>query len=784
MESAEEKSTEMTNDFDANFLSIFQEESREHLSALEPDLLAMEKGGESLDPAVINRVFRSIHTIKGGAGMLDLSTVAALAHAMENVLSQMRKGLIKPSTPLMDLLFLCVDKLKAMTDDIAASQDANVATEIAKLQSFLSAEDRTAQVAAVPKDEACLHLFNQSDTETRPPVREAIPQGEKAAAANGREPETIRVRVDLLNRLVNTAGELVLGRNQLLSTLDSMAAHNHGLSSMLQNLNRITSQLQEEVMQTRMQPIGGLFGRFSRMVRDLGRNLGKDIDLITEGGNVELDKSIIELLADPLTHIVRNSVDHGIETAAGRESAGKSAKGSITFKAYHEGGRVHVVIRDDGKGVNTDAVLKKAVENGLVDAAAVKTMSEREIIALIFAPGFSTAEVVSEVSGRGVGMDVVRTNIEKLGGTVEIATSPGKGTTVVLSLPLTVAIVPTLIVRAGDQLFAVPQINLVELVCVKAADVPERIASVSGSPSLKLRGALLPVVRLTDVLQMPRTYLDPSSRKVRTERRHNIVDRRARRSKASPSPTRASDFSPPRIQKERRQDWRSDINIMILNTGSHRFGLIVDELFDAQEVVVKPISSYIQKAKCFSGATILGNGRVIMIIDPTCLIRLAQLRFVEQGAMQQATHESGKKSKKSLILFHGSPDEIFAVAQEKILRIEKFAASAIQRLGGKEYINQRERTLEVMRLDRHLAVSPVPEGLNELYLIIPRLVGSAAHTGAGFGILSSNIIDTLDTEALVQKADIPHPGVLGNIVYNDRLVLFLDPPAFARKEGE
>ena len=769
----------MAQDFDASLLSIFLQEAGDHLSSIEPDLLSMEKEGEACSSVQINRVFRAIHTIKGSAAMLDLVTITSLSHAMENVLSKMRDKTVKPSQLLMDLLFQCIDKLKAMIDDIGNAGNVAVDEEVKKLAAF---QENMATEHAAASDNG-LTLFADEIKPLVATTASAAPTmvNQPKSTPQSPENETIRVKVDLLNSLMNTAGELVLGRNQLLSTLRGFQDQDRELATILQNIDRITSQLQEEVMQTRMQPIGSLFGRFGRMVRDLAKNLGKEIELITEGGNVELDKSIIELLADPLTHIIRNSADHGLETGDERSAKNKARKGTITLKAFHEGGRVHVVIGDDGRGINPGKVLAKAIEKGLVDSSRAKLMSEKDVVNLVFAPGFSTAAVVSEVSGRGVGMDVVRTNIEKLGGSIEIQTVLDSGTTVVLSLPLTVAIIPALIVGASSHLFAVPQVNLVELVCVKAAEIGQKIVKVAGAPVFKLRGKLLPVVKLAEVLGMEKTYFDPISNTTKLDRRKNIADRREFGVEKPSSSQENAALLLSRSNPDRRQHWRSDYYILVLRAGSEQFGLIVDELFDSQEVVVKPIASFVQKAKCFAGATILGNGQVILIIDAPGIVRLAQLKFADRsGDLVSSSSVISEHATKSIILFRGSPDEVFAVPQEKILRIEKIEPGNIQTVGQKEYVNQSGRAIEVLRLDAHLPVLALGANQNELFLILPRMSQENRSEKPTFGILASDIIDAVDAQLAVQKSELTHPSILGQITYNEKIVLYLDPLGFVQ----
>lgn len=521
-------------------------------------------------------------------------------------------------------------------------------------------------------------------------------------------------------------------------------------------------------MQTRMQPIGTVFSRFPRIVRDMSRQLGKQIEVQIQGAEVELDKSIVEMLADPLTHIIRNCADHALEPPLVRQSAGKNPTGNILLRAYHEGGQVNIEIRDDGRGIDPKKVGAKAVQKGVISETQLAEMTEREIVNLIFAPGFSTADQVSEVSGRGVGMDVVRTNTEKLGGHVDVETQVGRGTTVRLRLPLTLAIIPSMVVGVGAQRFAIPQVNVVEFVWVKAAEVRQRIEQVQGALVLRLRDKLLPLVRLSEVLSIERAIVLPDTGEVIQDRRETLVDRRGPGTEEDPRP-------------DRRRDWRSDHNIVVLRLGNNAFGVIVDELYDIEEIVVKPLSTFIQGTKCFSGATILGDGRVIMILDAGGLASAAHLHFTDlQAQEKKRAEEEAERAmlkasrRRSVILFKAADEEHFAVPQEKVQRLERLLAAQIQKVGDKEFMQYRNEGLPLVRLDRHMQVRPIPKGLEELYVIIPKCTGTRGGIPAA-GILISTILDAVDVDTELKPAEIRGTGLLGSAMVNDHLTLFLDP---------
>jgi two-component system chemotaxis sensor kinase CheA len=918
---------------DESFIFDFVTESREHLNAIEPDLLAMEHEGHACSQEVINSVFRAIHSIKGGAGFFAFEALKTLTHAMESVLMQVRDKTLAVSPALMDPLFAGLDSLRAMLEDIQASDQVPIAKPMALLKTILdgagvaggkveahikvgrrftlnsdtvrsvlkrgmllyyakaylhrdvdaqwtsplaflaqalslgqcleafmdisdiggldderetdlcvtllfatvlepdllpdalklpgsqiealdtvairkslagprpNVKAEPAQPDAVtgpgPGSPACERSWGSSrgDAEQAsraggppssrsdlpamsaqpPPLEEGgSPDPSASRVAKDAASDTLRVRVELLTKLMNLAGELVLGRNQLLRTMGPHAQDYPGLADILQNINQVTTELQEAAMQTRMQPVGTIFSRFPRIVRDLSRQMGKQIEVEVHGGDVELDKNIIELLADPLTHIIRNSVDHGLELPEAREHSRKKAAGRILLNAYHEGGQVNIVVEDDGKGIDPGNVARKAVEKGLITAAQGENLTDQEKINLVFAPGFSTAEIVSELSGRGVGMDVVRTNVEKLGGTVDLVSEPGVGTTVRLRMPLTLAIMPSMIVGVQGQRFAIPQVDVVELVWVRAEDVRHRVERVQGAEVLRLRDKLLPLVRLAEVLEIPRTIEVPDQEEPIGDRRTALADRR------TPARAVSTGMGPARGEPaERRQSWRSDYHVVVLQMGTNSFGIIVDELHDFEEIVVKPLAYFLDGLACFSGTTILGDGRVILILDSVGLAGQARLCFANLQAEEKKRQEEEQRRlalqaarRRSVILFESGGSERFAVPQGKVLRLEQIQASWIKRMGETEYVEYRGDSLPVIRLDKLMPVSPLADGAEELYLVIPYVPGSSCNLG---GILISNIIDALDLEVELKPAGIRGPGLLGTAVFQGHMTLFMDP---------
>ncbi len=562
--------------------------------------------------------------------------------------------------------------------------------------------------------------------------------------------DTIRVQVGLLDKLMNLAGELVLARNQLLSRLDS--TDDSGLKSLLQNFDHITSELQGNIMNTRMQPVGIVFKKFNRVVRDMSKKLGKKVDLQLEGADVELDKSIIEMLSDPLTHLIRNSLDHGIETPEGRSAAGKSETGQLLLRAFHEGGQVIIEIEDDGAGIDPRKTRRVAVEKGVLNREEADALSAHDATMLIFAAGFSTAQEVTDVSGRGVGMDVVRSNISKLGGKIEVDSAVGMGTTIQIRLPLTLAIIPSLIVVAGEDRFAIPQVNLVELVRVSASDATNRLDDLNGARVLRLRGRLLPLVHLHDVLSL------------------------AQRDAETPSTPKSTQEEPGSEASERSPGESSEtsqtLQVAVLKIGESCYGLIVDRVMDSEEIVVKPLSQYLKRCRIFAGATIMGDGKIAMILDVGGIAGQANLRLQDQQA-REAQAEAAESERRigpsrQLVLFTNSPDEQFAVELAEIVRLERIEPGAIEKIGSDEFIQYRGSGLPLLRLEERLPVRPLEMRNEELYVLIPR---TGEHS---VGILASGIIDTIETSVKLERRPDDAEAVKGRAVLQDRLTVFLD----------
>ncbi len=585
---------------------------------------------------------------------------------------------------------------------------------------------------------------------------------------------SLRVHVQLLDSLMNLAGELVLSRNQLLQAVGS--GDQHQLEVISQRIDMITSDLQEAIMLTRMQPVGNIFNKFPRVVRDLARKLGKDVELQLEGKDVELDKTIIEAISDPLTHLVRNAVDHGIESPEDRIKAGKDPKGTVILRAYHEAGQVNIEIADDGKGLDPEVLANKAVDKGLIAEEQAKVMSDKEKVNLIFYPGFSTAEQVTDVSGRGVGMDVVKTNLDKLGGEVELDSMPGKGTTIKIKLPLTLTIIPSLLVSAAGDKYAIPQINIEELLRIPASQVKDRIEKVGNAEVVRLRGQLLPLVRLVDALDIDRVYVDKKDGQPKPDRRKSIADRRSKTSPYFFDEEQEKDESTQEVFIERRSgiDRRyhasSAVNIVVVSAGPLKYGLVVDELHDSEEIVVKPLGRHIKKCKGYIGATILGDGRVALILDIPNIAKMTNLTSVDASDRALEVSRAAAKASEdvqSLVIFRNAEDEQFAIPLGLVQRIERVKRNDIEAFGNRKTIQYRGRNLPLVGIEEVVEVKPIADH-DELEVIVFKIAGREV------GLLATGPIDVIDVAIQVDADTLKQQGILGSSIINGHTTLMLD----------
>jgi two-component system, chemotaxis family, sensor kinase CheA len=659
-------------------------ESQEGLDRMERCLTDLEKKPQ--DAALIGDIFRSVHTIKGTTGFLGFKRLERLAHSGENLLGLLREGKLAANGPIITGLLQLLDGLRSIlksietVDSEGEGEDDRLIQSLAELQA-LSASQPLAERPAPAQAQSQLKKtrlrasaratsVHSLKSEVTPPasttaeqpavpvkasIREAAGEPERAApvqtqiAATATAAEsTLRVDVTLLNRMMNLVGELVLTRNQVLQA----TAADPNMTMLSRRLDMVTADLRESVMKARMQPVSNIFSKMPRIVRDLSQSLGRRVRLQVVGQDTELDKSLLEAIKDPLTHAVRNSLDHGIEPPDVRQAAGKDPEGTLQLRASHEGSHVIIEVSDDGAGMSVEKIRQKAIEKGLIPAERAAHLAERELLQLVFLPGFSTAAAVTNVSGRGVGMDVVRTNVEKIGGKVEIDSRPGNGTTLRMRIPLTLAIIPALIVRSVRQSFALPQGSLSELVHVPPEQAAKAIEWIEGSPLYRLRGRLLPLVFLDRLLTPGGPHRAPAD---------------------------------------------ADNFIAVLVADGRQFGLVVDGLADPEEIVVKPLNAVLKNIGLYSGATVLGNAELALILDPGAIAMKAGVSMSAHEETEQAADgesESEKADNLEYLLVEVAGRRA-AVPLKDVVRIEQLPISRIEYIGYRPVVNFEGQLLPV-----------------------------------------------------------------------------------------
>jgi two-component system chemotaxis sensor kinase CheA len=749
----------------------FLVESYENLDRLDQDLVALEDN--PTDRQLLSGIFRTIHTIKGTCGFLGYSKLEALAHAGENLLSKLRDGEIALNAPITSALLAMVDSVRQMLAAIESTQtegDGDYSALTQTLHDLLESGGAVADApaAGVPTETAAEHASTPEaevapEPEVVAPVATPEPQAAPAPAPvaapvaaapaeagtshSNAADSSIRVDVSLLDTLMNLVGELVLARNQIVQVTGAYGESD--LAAAAQRLNLITTELQEGVMKTRMQPIGNVLSKFPRVVRDISVQLGKQVRMELEGKETELDKTINEAIKDPLTHLVRNSVDHGIEMPEDRIAKGKNPEGRVVLRAFHEGGQVNIEIQDDGAGIDPEKLKANAIKKGLITESHAERMSEREALQLIFMPGFSTAATVSNISGRGVGMDVVKTNIESIGGTVDINTVLGEGTTFKIKIPLTLAIIPALLITDNNDRYAIPQVSLVELLRLEGEQALSGIEMIHGAPVYRLRGNLLPLACLG----------------------HELWDEGS-----------APWAGPTADDKV--------VNIVVLQADGRQFGLVVDEINDTQEIVVKPLDQQLKGISAFAGATIMGDGRIALILD---VMGLAQKAHVISEAREKAlASEQNNQSQSALsltetLLLIQVGDRRVAVPLSLVARLEEFPREEIENANGRSVVQYRNEIMPLVNVAYSLGAGPgeyQPEDA-PLHVVV------YSSNGRSMGLLVDAILDIVEEHVEAGDAQ-PGTGVRGSAVIQNKvtdivdvveLVRSIDPTFFLSNES-
>lgn len=887
---------------DESILREFLAEALDHLDGIEDSLLQIESDGENIDEELVNKVFRAVHTIKGGAGFLNLQKISQVCHAQENLLNLVRERKLVPTNAVTTTLLITLDTIKGLLSDISLEASADVSADVARLNAILrmaeggellfdsssdgssqsdefmpasgeleewgrkgfwvygvaldfcetkayghadgrgllSVLDRTGAILAAGVDlndlrsqlelgscnAGVVNLVYASILEPdlvrqmlRIPISElrvllsqdphanvkeemkvtavasasstgslstpsqvAVPSSPRPVApapmapapvaretadvsthsASAEPADKIKVSLSVIDNLMALAGELVLARNQLIQSVTSKDLE--AIDRSARQLNFITSELQMNIMSTRMQPVGNIFNKFRRIVRDMGNKLGKQVQLVITGEEVELDKNIIEAIGDPLTHIVRNSMDHGIETVEAREAFGKHAQGTLQLVARHEAGMVVLEVSDDGAGIDPQRVKRKAVEKGIITQQAADQMSEKDLLNLIFLPGFSTAEKVTDISGRGVGMDVVRTTFAKIGGSVDISSIVGKGTTLQIRLPLTLAIIPALMVKAADMVFAVPQVNLQELVRIPPEQIKKRINRVGDAVFLRLREELLPLLSIREILRTETKFRDPNTGELKVDRRAGFWDRRMGEAEVSEEIRNQRKNS-----GDRRSRMSGSVKIAVVTTGHIRFGLVVDGFLDTEEVVLKPLGSHLKDCRFYSGATILGDGHPALIFDISGVAE----RWLNIATIQDARDNIVKKDSKNaqdvqaLIILKGGGEQFYAAPLGLITRIEQVDKSRIERVGERIHMQYRDAIMPLYTVDSVANVLPLPD--QEYYYVVLFKV-----QGKEVGLVVSEIVDTVESKAMIDQGAYQQRGILGTSIIDSRTTFVLD----------
>ena len=908
--------------YDQELISSYIEESREHLASIETDLVELERQGAGRDDALVNRIFRAAHSIKGGAGFFDFDVIKDLAHKLESVLDLIRSGKMAPNPEVVTMLLRGFDRLSGLIEAPDASESADISEELVGLIGLASGfagknsgslktrlfgapgssrkleaeEERIAELlregmaifllrfdlihdvhrlgktplgiieslveggeildSAIdilsvgtldsdsPGDDVPYFVLYASSLSLReiverleiplagvtllempPASAPAAPKtapsanqgpppampgaasslraassptisapsllqpprtaalvtpgapseapkaapapsapGGQAPAPQGQETETVRVSIGVLDDLMNLAGELVLVRNEVADAVGK--ANQLALQTAVQRMNSVTAGIQDAVMRSRMQPAANLFARYQRTVRDLARELGKDIDLRIAGRDTELDRSLIESLSDPLTHLVRNSCDHGIEEPAGRLAAGKPARGYISLSASHEAGQVLIEVEDDGKGIDAEGIAAKAAKMGLVSPERLALMSRKEKLYLITLPGLSTAEKLSDLSGRGVGMDVVKANVDRLGGRIDIDSAPGMGTKIRISLPLTLSVIPALLAGVGEERFALPQAAAAELLHIRAGDVQRRIERVGDRPVLVLRGEVLPLVRLADAIGMERFYRDGEETK--PDRRERVEDRRSATGDADRAAREPEVRERDRLQEDRRYKADSDYRVIVVRASGFRYGVIVDRLYDTTEIVVKPLGRHLKGLKEYAGATILGDGGIALILDPAGLALKAGLTTAGEGRAVSETEEEGQDEMRGWLLFHNGAAEQCAMPLEAVERVARIVKGDIDRIGDELYLRIDGGSLPVFSVASFTGLTRLDEERAEACVLI-------RSAGRRFGFLATAPVDSVAAEAELDVRSMRKPGVSGTTIIKGRTTVVIDP---------
>src|SRR5215510_12712351 len=712
-------------------LRDFLTETNESIDVVDVELVRFEQ--EPNNAQILSRIFRLVHTIKGTCGFLNLPRLEALTHAAETLIGNFRDG--APVTgESVSLILATIDRIKVLLEELERNQaeqagdDRDLIDQLAQAAAQVAGappaaapkgEEPKAAPARAAAAEAASVAAEASPANDSKPAR-AKAEGAARSSEEGAESrvahQSIRVHVDTLEQLMTMVSELVLTRNQLLEIV--RRHEDSEFKAPLQRLSNVTAELQEGVMKTRMQPIGNAWQKLPRIVRDLSNELGKPIELEMHGAETELDRQVLDLIKDPLTHMVRNSADHGIEEPARRQASGKPEKGTIRLSAWHEGGHIIIEIADDGRGLDAQKIKAAAIRRGLATDAEIEKMPDAQAFKFIFSPGFSTASQITNVSGRGVGLDVVRANIDEIGGTIDVKTVPGRGTSFTIKIPLTLAIVSALIVEAAGDRFAIPQLAVVELVRVRA-NSEHRIERIKDAAVLRLRNKLLPLVTLKGMLKLAEV-----------------------------------------------QDETVSAFIVVMQVGNQTFGVVVDAVFHTEEIVVKPMCSRLRNIALFGGNTILGDGSVIMIIDPNGLANAIGSSAAAQQAAENAREieqRTDDASLESLLVFRAGSPQPKAVHLSLVTRLEEIDTKTIEGVDGQLMVQYRGQLMPLVLVNEDVRIKE--KGVQPLLVF--------ADEGRSMGLVVDEIVDIVEERLRIELAS-QRPGVLGSAIIKGQATEVVD----------
>ena len=736
----------------------FLVEMGEKLEELENGLAELEEG---FSEEVVNKLFRAVHTVKGGGGFFGLTKVTELSHIFEDVLMKVREGSLDFGNYMIGPFYSACDALKEMheSDDFGNNQDiGKICLDLKSLETGLKKEeaqipevDDIADAKSIPVNDQTIKADEKpvNGTELKSVTKnvelepeEVVPKeivsnpksptakvskGNRAEKTVGQN-ETIRVKVDLLNKLMELTGEIVLGRNQLLRQFSEMED-----KSNLVAMAHMISDLQQLVLQTRMQPIGGTFTKFKRIVRDLSKQLDKPINLVIRGEDTELDRSIIESLSDPLTHLIRNCADHGLEDPSTRVSSGKDRVGTVWLQARHEGGQVVITVEDDGKGIDAEKVKAKAIANNVISQAEADSMGENEAAKLIFHPGLSTADEVTSLSGRGVGMDVVKSTFEKLGGAIDLETNIGSGTKIIIHLPTTLTIMSSLIVRIEGDRYAVPHSELKEVILVRPEDEVQ-IEEIRERKVYRLRGNLIPILSMEEITGVSKNYP---------------------------------------LNSEKKSDNR-EILFLVLHSGLNQFGLLIDSIDHTEEIVVKPLAQILSSHSFYAGSSILGDSDVAMVLSANGICQSHKLHIHDLETSVQSTKSLAEmqildmQEKQDLLVFRYSNNEQLAIPLSLVFKVEQIEVNQIQKISNNHFINLEGKNILLLYLDKYLSIESLPDDLETFYIITPKIKDFEV------GIVASSIEESVHTRLNLDSPPINENAILGITTIREKITFLVD----------